>query len=167
VTLTLNAPSYALLQAETKCWKCGQRTRVTTIWVPSFADAADVEGPEDEPEIGGAATLRHIEDLDDDVAAHVREVAPWLKPGYSETASATYWANHCPHCDALQGDYFVMGVNGPFFFQFRAEADALELISGRGPLSANASAAQSGWMDSIAERLMVCRTALNPSIAQI
>ncbi|MCW1978676.1 hypothetical protein [Xanthomonas campestris] len=155
MTLTLAAPSYALLQADTKCWKCGEGTRVTTIWVPSFADTSDVEGPEDEPEIGGAATLRHIEDLDDNVAAHVREVATWLKPGHSETAETTYWANHCPHCDALQGDYFVMGVNGPFFPQFRVEADALALIPGRGPLRANASAAQSGWMDWIAERLMV------------
>ncbi len=153
MTLTLAAPSYALLQADTRCWKCGERTRVTTIWVPSFTDTSDVEGPEDEPEIGGAATLRHIEDLDDDVAAHVRGVAPWLKHGRSETANATYWANHCLACDVLQGDYFVMGVNGPFFPQIRAEAGALELISGSGPLSANASAAQSGWMDWIADRL--------------
>jgi hypothetical protein len=155
VTLTLAAPSYALLQADAECWKCGESTRVTTIWVPSFTDAADVDGPDDEPEIGGAATLRHIEDLDDDVAAHVREVAPWLKHGRSETANATYWANHCLACDVLQGDYFVMGVNGPFFPQFHVEADALELIPGRGPLEANASTAQSGWMDWIVERLMV------------
>lgn len=153
LTLTLAAPSYALLQADTTCWKCGESTRVATIWVPSFTDTSDVEGPEDEPEIGGAATLRHIEDLDDNVTDHVREVATWLKPGHSETAETTYWANHCPHCDALQGDHFVMGVNGPFFFQHRAEADALELIPGRGPLTANASASQSEWMDWIALRL--------------
>jgi len=48
-----------------------------------------------------------------------------------------------------------MGVNGPFFPQFRVEADALTLIPGRGPLKANASAAQSGWMDWIAERVAV------------
>lgn len=40
-----------------------------------------------------------------------------------------------------------MGINGPFFPQFRSEADALELIPGRGPLTANASASQSEWMD--------------------
>jgi hypothetical protein len=59
VTLPLAAPSYALLQADTTCWKCGESTRVTTIWVASFTDTSDVEGPEDEPEIGGAATLHH------------------------------------------------------------------------------------------------------------
>ena len=151
--LTLSAPSYTLLQARVECWKCGGATPVTTVWVPSYVDFADVEEPEDEPEAGGAATLHGIHDLDDQVAAHVRETAPWLKPGRSQTANATYWANHCETCGVLQGDYFVMGVNGPFFPEFRAEADALELILGRGPLSANATAAQSGWMDWIAERL--------------
>jgi len=153
--LTFTAPSYALLQATMICWKCGETTPVTTVWVPSFMDFADVGEPEDEREAGGAATLHGIHDLDKPVAGHVREAAPWLKLGHSETADATCWANHCHHCDALQGDYFVMGVNGPFFLQFRAEADALELIPGRGPLHAHASAAQSGWMDWIAERLVV------------
>ncbi|MEV5117975.1 hypothetical protein MRBLST12_000908 [Stenotrophomonas indicatrix] len=153
--LTFTAPSYALLNSSTSCWKCGERTPVTSVWVPSFVDFADVEEPEDVPEVGGVATLRGIQDLDDQVAAHVRQVAPWLKLGHSETAQATYWVNHCHHCDALQGDYFVMGVNGPFSPQFHVEADALELIPGRGPLHAHASAAQSGWMDWIAERLAV------------
>ncbi|HFL6148064.1 TPA: hypothetical protein ACG4NT_000436 [Stenotrophomonas maltophilia] len=152
---TLSAPSYALLQASVECWKCGEATPVTSVWVPSFVDYADVDEPGDEPEAGDAATLHGIQDLDDQVAAHVREAAPWLKPGRSETANATYWANHCQACGVLQGDYFVTGVNGPFFPQFRAEADALELIPGRGPLSANATAAQSEWMDWIAERLPV------------
>jgi hypothetical protein len=154
-SLALTAPSYAFLQARVVCWKCSEETQVTTLWVPSFVDFADVEEPEDEPEVGGAATVHEMQDLDELAAAHVREAAPWLKPGRSETANATYWANHCQACDALQGDYFVMGVNGPFFPHTRAEADALELISGRGPLKANATAAQSGWMEWITERLRV------------
>jgi len=153
VELTFTAPSYALLQAETQCWKCGQRTRATTIWVPSFTDAADVEEPDDEPETGGAATLRNVQDLGDQAADHIREVAPWLKPGHSETTKSTYWANHCQACDIIQGNCFVLGVNGPFFPQFPAEADALEVIAGRGPLSPNAVSAQSGWMAWIADRL--------------
>ncbi|WP_282243689.1 hypothetical protein [Stenotrophomonas sp. PS02300] len=88
MTLTLAAPSYAILHADTTCWKCGESTRVTTIWVPSLTDTSDVEGPEEEPQIGGAATLRHIEDLDDNVAAHVREVATWLKKPIDPSSSA-------------------------------------------------------------------------------
>lgn len=58
--LALAAPSYALLQASVTCWKCGEATPVTTVWVPSYVDFADVEEPEDEPEAGGAATLHGI-----------------------------------------------------------------------------------------------------------
>ncbi len=95
---TLSAPSYALLQASVECWKCGEATPVTSVWVPSFVDFADVEEPEDEPEAGDAATLHGIQDLDDHVAAHLREAAPWFKAGRSATANATYWANHCQAC---------------------------------------------------------------------
>lgn len=41
MTLTLAAPSYALLQADTTCWKCGESTRVTTIqsgWMDWIAE---------------------------------------------------------------------------------------------------------------------------------
>lgn len=151
--LTFAAPSYALLQSTMPCWKCGQVTSVSTVWVPSFINTEDVEDPKDEPEAGGASTLLYIQALDDLVAAHVREVAPWLKLGPSGTANATYWANHCQACGVIQGDYFVLGINGPFFPQSRTEADALQSIAGRGPLAANAASSQSGWMNWIAERL--------------
>lgn len=151
--LTFSAPNYALLQATTQCWKCAKATPVTTVWVPSFIDNEGVEEPDDEPEIGGTATLGYIKALDPGTAAHIQEVAPWLKPGRSETANATYWANHCKACGAIQGDHFVRGVDGPFFPQDQAGVDALQVIPGRGPLSAQASASQSGWMDLVAKRL--------------
>ncbi|XQA66839.1 hypothetical protein ACM9XC_05715 [Xanthomonas sacchari] len=151
--LTFTAPSYAFLQSTMPCWKCSQATSVVTVWVPSFIDTGDIQKPEDEPEVGGTSTLRYIHALDDQVAAHVRDVAPWLKPGRSETANTIYWANHCEICAAIQGDHFVLGVNGPFFPQTRDQADALQVIPGRGPLAANSSAAQSSWMDWIAERM--------------
>ncbi|MEA9705218.1 hypothetical protein [Xanthomonas campestris] len=151
--LTFRAPSYALLQANTQCWKCAKVIPVTTVWVPSFTDNEGVEEPDDEPEVGGTATLGYIEALDSGTAAHIQAVAPWLKPGRSETANATYWANHCEACGAIQGDHFVMGVNGPFFPQDQAGVDAIQVIPGHGPLSAQASGSQSGWMDLVAKRL--------------
>lgn len=42
--------------------------------------------PEDEPEAGGTSTLCYIHALDDQVAAHVRDVAPVAQAGRSETA---------------------------------------------------------------------------------
>lgn len=152
--LNLVAPSYALLQATTRCWKCSKAICVTTVWIPCFIDNEGVEELEDDAEVGGTATLSSIDALDPETAAHIREVAPWLMPGRSKTANATYWANHCDGCGAIQGDYFVMGVNGPFLPQTRAEADALQLILGQGPLAARAFATQSDWTNWIAERLL-------------
>ncbi|CEE46283.1 conserved hypothetical protein [Xanthomonas citri pv. citri] len=151
--LTFSAPGYALLQATMQCWKCAKATPVTTVWVPSFVDNEGVEEPDDEPEIGGTAILGYIKALDSGTAAHIQAVAPWLKPGRSKTASATYWANHCEVCGAIQGDHSVRGVDGPFFPQDQAGVDALKVIAGCGPLSAQASASQSGWMDLVAKRL--------------
>lgn len=153
---TFIAPSYALLQSTMPCWKCNQATSVSTVWVPSFVNTENVEDPEDEPETGGASTLRYIQALDGQVIAHVRKVAPWLKFGRSGTANATYLANHCQACGVIQGDHFAFGINGPFFPSDRTEANALQVIAGCGPLTANAVSAQSGWMDWIAERVPSC-----------
>ncbi|PPU43797.1 hypothetical protein XdyCFBP7245_23180 [Xanthomonas dyei] len=49
--LTFSAPSYALLQATTQCWKCAKAIPVTTVWVTSFVDNEGVEEPDDEPEV--------------------------------------------------------------------------------------------------------------------
>jgi hypothetical protein len=35
---------------------------------------------------------------------------------YSKTIDASYWVNVCPHCDKIQGDYFLYcEPDGPFF----------------------------------------------------
>ena len=42
--------------------------------------------------------------------------APNFEPTSSRTAGATYWANLCVHCRALQGDFYLHSEpDGPFF----------------------------------------------------
>ncbi|NIK63490.1 hypothetical protein FHR48_001002 [Xanthomonas arboricola] len=38
-----------------------------------------------------------------------------LRDSGRELSGTTYWANRCEACGAIQGDHFVIGVNGPFF----------------------------------------------------
>lgn len=33
---------------------------------------------------------------------------PTFKLGFSKTVNGKYWANHCEHCNALQGDFSCM-----------------------------------------------------------
>lgn len=35
--------------------------------------------------------------------------------GFSKTVNGKYWANHCEHCNALQGDFFMHDEPGGEF----------------------------------------------------
>lgn len=147
----LKAPSFALLQASMACWNCGSGTLVTAIWVPRLTEF-DEEG---ELEVADAAVLQYVESLDAAAEAFVVQAAPLLRIGRSQTAGVNYWANHCSHCDALQGDHFVMGVNGPFFLQSRDELASLTVHSAGSGLRASAGYSESGWMSWVSRLLGV------------
>ena len=40
---------------------------------------------------------------------------PTFKLGFSKTVNGKYWANHCEHCNALQGDFFMHDEPGGEF----------------------------------------------------
>jgi hypothetical protein len=40
---------------------------------------------------------------------------PAFKLGFSKTVNGKYWANHCEHCNALQGDFFMHDEPGGEF----------------------------------------------------
>jgi len=120
---------------------------VTAIWVPRLTEF-DEEG---ELEVADAAVLQYAEVLDPAAEAVILRTAPLLRVGQSQTAGVKYWANHCSHCDALQGDHYVMGVDGPFFLQSRDELSSLTVRPGGMGLSATAGYSESGWMSWIAD----------------
>jgi len=108
---------------------------------------------EGELEVADAAVLQYVESLDAAAEAFVVQAAPLLRIGRSQTAGVNYWANHCSHCDALQGDHFVMGVNGPFFLQSRDELSSLTVHPGSSGLRAIAGYSESNWMSWISNQV--------------
>ena len=40
---------------------------------------------------------------------------------YSKTVGAKYWANTCPKCKSIRGDWFLQGVDGPFGINYDPE----------------------------------------------
>lgn len=143
----LIAPYFAVLLSDGKCWKCGQTTPMAAIWVPSYTE---IDHEEDEHEaFADAALLHYVSALTAPVGQQVARLAPWLRYARTETYGATYLANHCEQCGALQGDWFVFGVDGPFFPQRPAEIEKIRFIPGVGAFHGCASPSVSGWMSSI------------------
>lgn len=109
----LTCAAVYLLRAEGECWVCKKQTRMFALMaLPPLAchgydaESADKDGP----------MLRTLSALPSSL---VRAVTPLagrvLRVDRSNTLDASYWMNHCEHCDAKQGDFFVHGPNGPFW----------------------------------------------------
>lgn len=141
----LHAPAYGLLLGRTECHFCHASTPTAAVWVPSFEEHDD-EGMADQ---GDGALLRYIERLDENTAAFVAGHAAWLRFDATRASGQTYLAHHCTTCGALQGDHFVFSPDGPYWPQDDVQLASLRFIRGLGPLTAQASAGQSAWMDRV------------------
>ncbi len=71
-----------------ECWKCHEAMQVIDL---SYRD--------------GHGEL-WVED--DAIGLKLQAKYPFYKKGYTRMSGTEYYANHCPHCGALQGDWFVM-----------------------------------------------------------
>jgi hypothetical protein len=109
----LKCDAVYVLRAEGTCYQCRRYTPMFALMaLPPFEligdqdDALDDDGP----------MLREIENMPSTLDALLRErsAGTW-RPDFSRTADASYWMNHCAHCDAKQGDFFVHGPDGPFW----------------------------------------------------
>jgi hypothetical protein len=105
--ITLCAP-VDLVTTGTECWKCKAVTPVSSLRVQAIVDD-DGHRVED-------ARVTNAQELPQEVVKAVQRVNPHFREGFSRTAEITYWANHCRHCGALQGDFFLNSEpDGPFF----------------------------------------------------
>lgn len=135
----IHAGHFAVLRGSMACWKCGQSTLVAAVWVD--------QGLTGEVFREGAALLTYIGKLDKSAERQVLAVAPSMRMAVSSFSETIYLANHCMGCDALQGDHFVHGPNGPFFPQSKEDFARIEITTGRGSLTCEALLSQASWME--------------------
>ena len=144
---SLVAPGFAVLLGEGKCWKCAELTPLAAIWVSSYTEIDPEEG--DHLVSEDAALLKYVGELTAEVWQQVEAVAPWLRYAHTEGSDATYLANHCQQCETLQGDWYVFGVNGPFFPQTPEEIAAIKIVPGQEEFHGSGTPAVSYWMSKI------------------
>ena len=83
--------------------------------------APNVEDTEDE-----VCILSDIVGLPEEVLTYIQKRVPTFKFSYSTTVGSKYYANTCPSCGVLSGDFFLHSEPGaPFFPTDEAEASSL------------------------------------------
>jgi hypothetical protein len=114
--LTVFPPLY-LIGMKMSCWKCEKMMPVVALLAP------EIEGTEHE-----ICVLSDIVALPKDVLGYVQKRVPTFQFRYSKTVQGKYYANACPGCRMLSGDFFLHSEPGaPFFPMCEKEACLLYL----------------------------------------
>jgi hypothetical protein len=140
----LTCAAVYLLQAKGTCYACRKSTPMFGLMALPPLTQQGGDGPMDEDE----CMLREVVDMPASLEAPIRDrVGQIYRPNFSRTADLTYWMNHCTHCDAKQGDFFVHGPDGPFWPYDEAQMDAIHATRLEGPFRFdNPQTAYSGAM---------------------
>jgi hypothetical protein len=102
-----------------------------------------------EEAMGDTCTLNNVHSLPDAVLAYIRGKNPNYKLKYSKMAEERYFANTCPKCGVLSGDFFLHGAPDAPFFPLTEESAAkvtLERIPVDEPLDIDCAYGAGGAM---------------------
>lgn len=112
--LTIDPPLYLIGKMDA-CWRCGARMPVVALLAPQ------VVGTE-----GASCVLSGITELPEALLAYIQGRVPTFKLHYSQTVGQKYFANTCPKCGVLSGDFYLHAEPGaPFFPTDELEAASL------------------------------------------
>ena len=108
-------PPLYMVGIKTPCWRCGAKMTVIGLLAP------DVKGVH--PEV---AMLSNIEDIPKEVLSLIQKRVPTFMLKYSKTIREKYYANTCPKCKVIYGDFFLHGEpDSPLFPTSEDEARTL------------------------------------------
>jgi hypothetical protein len=128
-SLTIFPPLY-LAGMKIGCWKCQKKMPVVAILAPNVEDTDNQ-----------VCILSDIVGLPEEVLEYIQVRVPSFKLRYSKTVGSKYFANTCPSCGSLSGDFYLHSEPGaPFFPTDEQEASLLYLteIPIRGPVRVRA-----------------------------
>jgi hypothetical protein len=109
-------PPLHLVTGEIGCWRCGAVMPVVAIL------CENAEGPEDI----GPYILSNTAELPHVLITFVQRRCPTYRLTYSKTVGGKYYANNCPKCGVISGDFYLHSEpGGPFFPTDQDEASSL------------------------------------------
>lgn len=121
VSVIIKSPVSIALN-NSNCYKCRNKTAVISLASNNFYYLNTDENEDekwfraDELSFFSMPVL-----IDNELVSKINKLFPNYKIAYSKTAESSYWANHCEHCGALQGDFFLHSEPGGAFFPLEIE----------------------------------------------
>ncbi|MDP2210298.1 MAG: hypothetical protein Q8J63_01005 [Candidatus Aquicultor sp.] len=119
------SPPLFLVCGDIHCWKCGEKMPAIALMSPSVVKIVDEVEGEVEIKVG---MLSQITFLPENVLSYIQERFPSFQMRYSKTTDSSYYANTCPNCDMINGDFFLhCEPDSPFCPMDQEEAEALTI----------------------------------------
>lgn len=125
-------PPLFMIGKKIACWKCEGKMTVVALLAPNIVDV------EEENE---AIVLSDVVELPQPILQYIQSRVPTYKYRYSKTVGGKYFANTCPSCGVISGDFFMHSEpGGPFFPTNEEEAKSLYIteVPLNGPVSIKA-----------------------------
>jgi hypothetical protein len=91
----INPPLY-LIGIKVPCWRCGSKMSVVTLLARHVMDTEDQ-----------VCILSNIQNLPNEVLYYIQKRVPTFKLKSSRMAGIKYYANTCPKCRVIFGDFFL------------------------------------------------------------
>jgi len=127
--------SFYIVQSPEVCWKCKKVTQVVAFLLPESHERVEYIYNEDESTdvaewscISYYCFLNYVSYLNKDLLKLVQKISEDYYYDFSKTTGDHYYMNHCEHCHAKQGDFFLFSEPGGSFCPLSSqEAESMKL----------------------------------------
>ncbi|KAB7684440.1 hypothetical protein GBN23_02910 [Plesiomonas shigelloides] len=117
-----------IVMSSSVCWRCGKSSRVMCIASNGFWDRESYDLDYEDKSFS-LLTYSNVSFISDGILSVVLNGFNLYKPSHSKTSNSTYYMNHCEHCGAKMGDYFMHHEPGGAFSPIDKEgAELITLI---------------------------------------
>lgn len=88
-----------VVTTQSSCWRCKNESSVHCL-----ASSGYLSGSQQKHVF---SLYSYLEDIDPEIYQFVATYFPKYRTDYSKTTNSRYFINHCEHCDAKLGDFFL------------------------------------------------------------
>lgn len=121
----LLADHYSLVLANKSCWKCGEMIVVSTFLLDRYYELSEQECSESGirylnwEEVENQTFVSNITMLYKFCLLEMNQQNPDYRKTFSKTLNESYFANNCPYCLVLQGDFNLYQEPSGIFYDCR------------------------------------------------